>query len=202
MPAFDLEAWRAVEAAVRLENERQRRASLPAERRYRSLHPQSAEFIFLLALAVGARRILEVGTSAGYSTLWLARACATAGGSVVSLEKNVDIIGVATENLEAAGVASFVEIKPGDARETLASAEGPFELAFVDGEKDEYVGYVEFLWPKLSVGASLVADNVISHADATAPFLEWLHARTGSTTTVLEIGNGLSWTVKGGKNGS
>ncbi len=199
--AFDLDAWRAVEAAVRLENERQRRASLPPERRYRSLHPKSAEFIFLLALATGARRILEVGTSAGYSTLWLARACAATGGSIVTLEKNVDILKVAAENLETAGVASFVEIRPGDARETLPSVEGPFGLAFVDGEKDEYVGYVEALWPKLSSRASLVADNVISHADETAPFLEWLQARAGAATTVLEIGNGLSWTVKGGENG-
>jgi predicted O-methyltransferase YrrM len=194
---FDLDAWRAVEAAVRLENERQRRASLPPERRYRSLHPKSAEFIFLLALATGARRILEVGTSAGYSTLWLARACAATGGSVVTLEKNVDIIKVAAENLETAGVAPFVELRPGDARETLAAVEGPLELAFVDGEKEEYVGYVEMLWSNLSAGASLVADNVISHADATAPFLEWLQARAGASTTVLEIGNGLSWTVKG-----
>jgi caffeoyl-CoA O-methyltransferase len=200
-PAFDVDVWRAVEAAVRLENERQRRASLPAERRYRSLHPKSAEFIFLLALATGAGRILEVGTSAGYSTLWLARACAATGGSVVTLEKNVDIIKVAAENLEAAGVASLVEIRPGDARETLAAVEGPFELAFVDGEKEQYVGYVELLWPKLSAGASLVADNVISHADATASFLEWLQTMAGAATTVLEIGNGLSWTVKGGENG-
>jgi predicted O-methyltransferase YrrM len=198
VPPFDLDAWRAVEAAVRLENGRQRRAALPPERRYRSLHPQSAEFLFLLALATGARRILEVGTSAGYSTLWLARACAVVGGSVVTLEKNADIIGVAQEYFEAAGVASFVEVKPGDARETLAAVGGPFELAFVDGEKDEYVGYVELLWGKLTAGASLVADNVISHADATAPFLAWLHARAGAATTVLEIGNGLSWTVKGG----
>jgi caffeoyl-CoA O-methyltransferase len=194
---FDLEGWRLVEAAVRLENGRQRRAGLPPRQRFRALHPHSAEFIFLLALATNARRVVEVGTSAGYSALWLARACETTGGSLVTLEKNPDIIRVAVDHLKSAGVADLVEVKEGDARETLAALDELFDLAFVDGEKGEYVAYGELLWPKLSAGASLVADNVLSHADETAPFLEWLRGLAGAATTVLEIGNGLSWTVKG-----
>jgi caffeoyl-CoA O-methyltransferase len=193
---FDLEAWRMVEAAVRLEDGRQRRAGLPPQQRFRALHPHSAEFIFLLALATRARRTVEVGTSAGYSALWLARACAETGGSLVTLEKNPDIIDVANEHIESAGVADLVEIIEGDARDTLATLDEPFDLAFVDGEKDEYVAYGELLWPRLAVGASLVADNVLSHADVINPFLEWLRRLPGAATTVLEIGNGLSWTVK------
>jgi predicted O-methyltransferase YrrM len=198
---FDLSTWQAVEEAVRLENERQRRAELPSERRYRSLHPDSAAFVFLLALATGARRVVEVGTSAGYSALWLARACAASGGAVVTLESNADIIKVARRHFEQAGVAALVDVRPGDARETLAGLAGPFDLAFVDGEKDEYVAYGKALWPKLAAGASLVTDNVLSHADATAPFLAWVRARAdAAATAVLEIGNGLSWTVKVGED--
>jgi len=200
MTEFDLSAWQAVEEAVRLENERQRRAKLPSERRYRSLHPDAAAFIFLLALAARARRIVEVGTSAGYSTLWLARACAATGGAVVTLERNAAIIDVARRHFARAGVAAFVDLRPGDARETLAGLDGPFDLAFVDGEKEEYVAYGELLWPRLAAGASLAADNVLSHADATAPFVAWLRARhDAAATAVLQIGNGLSWTVKRGK---
>lgn len=197
MSNFDLEVWRAVEAAVRLEDGRQRRAGLPPQQRFRALHPHSAEFIFLLALATRARRVVEVGTSAGYSALWLARACAATGGSLATLEKNPDIIRVAADHLKSAGVADLVEIIEGDARETLAAFDELFDLAFVDGAKDEYVAYGELLWPRLAAGGSLVADNVLSHADEAASFLDWLRSRADAATTVLEIGNGLSWTVKG-----
>ncbi|MEE8639741.1 MAG: class I SAM-dependent methyltransferase [bacterium] len=197
MPNFDLDAWRLVEAAVRLEDGRQRRAGLPPQQRFRALHPASAEFIFLLALATRAQRIVEIGTSAGYSALWLARACALTGGSLVTVERNPVIVDVAADHLKSAGVADLVDIKVGDARETLTTLDGPFDLAFVDGEKDEYAAYGELLWPRLAAGASLVADNVLSHADEAAPFLDWLHSRADAATTVLEIGNGLSWTVKG-----
>ncbi len=196
MSKFDLDAWRLVEAAVRLEDGRQRRAGLPPEQRFRALHPASAEFIFLLALATKARRLVEVGTSAGYSALWLARACVATGGTLVTLEKNPEIIPVAADHFKAAGVAELVEIKEGDASETLAALDGAFDFAFVDGAKDEYVAYGELLWPRLAAGATLVADNVVSHAGETAPFLDWLHGLADAATTVLEIGNGLSWTVK------
>jgi caffeoyl-CoA O-methyltransferase len=196
---FDVEAWRAVEEAVRLENERQREEGLPPEKRYRSLHPASAQFIYQLALAADAKRVVEVGTSAGYSTLWLARACAATGGSVLTFERNEGIVQVAKSHFELAGVADLVEVIGGDARETLGAFAGPFELAFVDGEKDEYVAYGEILWPRLAAGGSMVADNVVSHAEAAAPFMEWLFSLDGAATTILEIGRGLAWTVKGGR---
>jgi caffeoyl-CoA O-methyltransferase len=199
MREFDLGAWRSVEEAVRLENERQRAAGLPTEQRYRSLHPASAQFIYQLTLAAGAKRVVEVGMSAGYSTLWLARACAATGGSVVTFERSEGIIQVAKSHFELASVADLVEVVPGDARRTLGGYAGPFDLAFVDGEKDEYVAYGELLWSRLAAGGSMVADNVISHADAAAPFLEWLFGLEGAATTVLEIGQGLAWTVKEGR---
>ena len=199
MREFDLEAWRSVEEAVRLENERQRAGGLPPDKRYRSLHPASAQFIYQLALAADVKRVAEVGTSAGYSTLWLARACAETGGSVVTFERSAGIIQVAKSHFELAGVADLVEVVPGDARQTLGAYAGPFDFAFVDGEKDEYVAYGELLWSRLAGGGSMVADNVVSHAEAAAPFLEWLFGLEGAATTVLEIGQGLAWTVKGGR---
>lgn len=199
MRKFDVGAWRSVEEAVRLENERQRAGGLPTEQRYRSLHPASAQFIYQLALAADVKKVAEVGTSAGYSTLWLARACAATGGSVVTFERSEGIIQVAKSHFELAGVADLVEVVPGDARQTLGSYAGPFDLAFVDGEKDEYVAYGELVWSRLAPGGSMVADNVVSHAEAAAPFLEWLFELEGAATTILEIGQGLAWTVKGAR---
>ncbi|UCH79131.1 MAG: class I SAM-dependent methyltransferase [Candidatus Coatesbacteria bacterium] len=193
---FDEEAWRAVEEAIRLENERQRAADLPPEQRYRSLHPEAAAFLYMLAAATGARRILEVGTSAGYSTLWLARACAATGGRVVTLERNREAVALAEDHFNRAGVTPCVDVVVGDARETLAGLDMTFDFGFVDGEKSEYVEYGQLLWPKLSAGASLVADNVLSHAEATAPFLAYVSDLPAAATEVVALGNGLSWTVK------
>jgi predicted O-methyltransferase YrrM len=193
---FDEEAWRAVEEAVRLENERQRAADLPPEQRYRSLHPRAAECLYMLAVATGARKIIEVGTSAGYSTLWLARACAATGGRIVTLERNREAVRLAEDHFKQAGVTACVDVLVGDARETLAGLDATFDLAFVDGEKSEYVEYGRLLWPKLSAGASLLADNVLSHAEATAQFLAYVRDLPAATTEVIALGNGLSWTVK------
>ncbi len=197
---FDQAAWQAVTAEVRHEDERQRFEGLPPAARYRSLHPTSAGFLYQLALAATAQRVVEVGMSAGYSTLWLARACAATGGRVVTLEKNAAIVEVAWEHFARAGVADIIEVKSGDALITLDGIRGPFDLAFIDAEKAEYVAYAERLWPKLAPAASLVADNVISHAEATAPFLGWLRARPDAVTTVLDVGNGLAWAVKTAEN--
>jgi len=193
---FDLNAWQTMEEEVRIEDERQRAAGLPPAKRYKSLHPNSAVFLFQLVIATAARRIVEVGTSAGYSTLWLGRAARFTGGRVVTLERDPAVIAVARDHFARATVAGFVEIRPGDALELLEDMEEGIDLAFIDAEKEEYLAYARALWPKLAPGASLVADNVISHAEATAPYLEYLCGLEDADTTVLPVGNGLGWTVK------
>ncbi len=193
---FDFNAWQGVEEEVRDADERQRAAGLPPEKRYKSLHPSSAVFLFQLVLATAARRIVEVGMSAGYSTLWLARAAKMTGGRVVTLERDPAIVAVARDHFARATVAGLVEIRQGDALELIDEIEGSVDLAFVDAEKEEYLAYARALWPKLGPGASLVADNVISHAEATTPYLEYLCGLEDADTTILPIGNGLGWTVK------
>jgi predicted O-methyltransferase YrrM len=135
VPNFDLDAWRLIEAAVRLEDGRQRRAGLPPQQRFRALHPASAEFIFLLALATRAQRIAEIGTSAGYSALWLARACAATGGSLVTLERNPVIVDVAADHLKSAGVADLVDIKVLARRRGDDGARNR-QWPFVDGQRE------------------------------------------------------------------
>jgi caffeoyl-CoA O-methyltransferase len=193
---FDLDAWRRTADAVRREDERQRRAGLPPAQRYRSLHPDSARVLYQLALASRARRIVEVGMSAGYSTLWLARACAATGGKVTAVEVNAEIIPTAEEHFSRAGVRSYITVVAGDARDALAEVAAAADLAFIDGEKREYAAYAELIWPGLAVGGSLLADNVISHAGEVGPFFEYLGSLEGAATVTLDVGNGLSWTVK------
>ena len=118
----------------------------------------------ILARAVGARRILEIGTLGGYSTIWLARAL-PAGGRLITLEANAKHAEVARGNIARAGLAETVELRLGPALETLpklaSEGLGPFDLVFIDAKKPEYTDY--FAWTlKLSrLGTLIVADNVV-----------------------------------------
>jgi predicted O-methyltransferase YrrM len=122
---------------------------------------QQGKFLSLLAGAIQARRILEIGTLGGFSTIWLARG-AGPEGRVVTLEYEPKHAEVARANLERAGVGDRVEIKIGAALETLPTVtEGPFDLVFIDADKDNYVGYLEWAIRLARPGAIIVADNVI-----------------------------------------
>jgi predicted O-methyltransferase YrrM len=122
---------------------------------------QQGKFLSLLAGAIQARRILEIGTLGGFSTIWLARG-AGPEGRVVTLEYEPKHAEVARANLERAGVGDRVQIKIGAALETLPTVtEGPFDLVFIDADKDNYVGYLQWAIRLARPGAIIVADNVI-----------------------------------------
>ena len=110
-----------------------------------------------------ATRILEVGTSNAYSTIWLADAARATGGRVVTLERDPNKARLARENLARAGVAAWVEVREGAAAETLAALPGPFDLVFLDADRASYRTYLELAVPRLAPGGLLVADNVVSH---------------------------------------
>ena len=122
---------------------------------------QQGKFLSLLAGAIQARRILEIGTLGGFSTIWLARG-AGPQGRVVTLEYEPKHAEVARANVERAGVGDRVEIKVGAALHTLPTVtDGPFDLVFIDADKDNYVAYLEWAIRLARPGAVIVADNVI-----------------------------------------
>lgn len=122
------------------------------------------KFLYLLARLVGARRILELGTLGGYSTIWLARALG-AGGKLVSLEFEPRHAEVARANLARAGLAAQAEVVVGAALDTLpkviAKADGPFDLVFIDADKVNYPNYFGLIIGATRPGALILADNVI-----------------------------------------
>jgi predicted O-methyltransferase YrrM len=131
-------------------------AGLPAH----DVAANQGRLLMLLAQLSGARRILELGTLGGYSTVFLARALAP-GGVVVTLERSPDYAEVARRNLETAGVADRVELLVGPAAESLRTLEGPFDLVFLDADKASNPHYLELVLPLMRPGAVLVADNVV-----------------------------------------
>lgn len=126
--------------------------------------PNQGALLMLLALAIRAERVLEVGTLGGYSTIWLARGLAP-GGHVVSLELEPTHARVARDNLARAGLADRVEVRVGSALELLAAMDarrdGPFDLAFIDADKQNAGFYFDHAVRLCRPGALVIVDNVV-----------------------------------------
>ena len=128
--------------------------------------PTEGRLLYVLAKICGARRVLEIGTLAGYSTTWLARAL-PADGNVVTLELDPHHADVARRNLERAGLAEKVEILVGPAadslRKLIRTGVPPFDLVFLDADKAGYVEYLQLALELSRPGTVILADNVIRH---------------------------------------
>jgi len=129
---------------------------------------QQGKFLSLLATAVGARRILEIGTLGGFSTIWLARGVG-ADGRVVTLEYEPKHAQVARANLDRAGVGDQVEILVGAALDSLPNVTGPFDLVFIDADKENNPGYLEWAVKLTRPGSVVIVDNVIREGSILSP---------------------------------
>lgn len=122
--------------------------------------PNQGKMLMILAKIVGAKSILEIGTLGGYSTTWLARAL-PADGRLVTLEFEQLHADVARKNLDRAGVGHLVEIVVGPAMDSLPGVSGPFDLIFIDADKDNYPGYFEHAMRLSHPGSVIIGDNVV-----------------------------------------
>lgn len=148
--------------------EANREAALPAI----DVSPLLGKFLDLLVRISGARRVLEIGTLGGYSTIWLARALPE-GGSVVTLELDTHHAEVARGNLRNAGVLERVDLRVGPAAESLAilasSGDRPFDLIFIDANKESYPEYLDWALSLSRCGTVIVADNVVRDGKVVDP---------------------------------
>lgn len=139
--------------------------------RLRNLEPDTARLLAVLVRATGARRLLELGTSNGFSTLWLADAARSIDGRVVSVELDPARGAQALAHLSAVKLDALVELRTEDAAQTLKrSADAAWDMIFLDAERPAYVGYWPELLRVLKAGGLLVVDNVLSHADELRDF--------------------------------
>jgi predicted O-methyltransferase YrrM len=159
--------------------------------RWRVLEPDAGRFLWFLTQAVGARTIVEVGTSRGVSTLHLADAARRTGGHVVSLDTDPAAQEDARRALVAAGLSDHVSLRAQDGGAALAGMpDGSVDLLFLDAERTEYPSW----WPHparvLRAGGVLVADNALSHPDEIAPLRALITQEPGLTTTTIGVGKG------------
>lgn len=161
----------------------------PRLQRLRQVPPETGKFLALLAAEAPEGTIIEIGTSAGYSALWLAVAALARGRKIVTFEVLPEKVKLAQETFRRAGVENTVELIAGDAREYLAQYE-KLGFVFLDAEKEVYRDCYELVVPRLVRGGLLVADNAINHREALAPMLERALNDERVDALIVPIGKG------------
>lgn len=157
--------------------------------RLRQIPPETGKFIALLAATAPEGTYLEIGTSAGYSTLWLALACKELGRKLVTFEVLEEKAQLAKETFKAAGVEEVIELITGDAREYLHNYRN-VSFCFLDAEKETYYDCYEKVVPNMVSGGLLVADNAISHKDELKAMLERALSDQRVDALIVPIGRG------------
>lgn len=167
----------------------------PNLKRLRQVPPETGMLLALLAASAPAGQMVEIGASAGYSALWLCLAAAQRGDMLVTYELLHDKAELARETFEKAQVQESVQLVNGDARGHLGDFE-ELAFAFLDCEKEMYAEFYGEIVPRLKPGGLLVADNVISHKEALADFVNTARKDKSVDAAVLPVGKGLLVCVK------
>ncbi|MBL8163950.1 MAG: O-methyltransferase [Anaerolineae bacterium] len=163
--------------------------STPRSQRLRQIPPKTGKFLALLASNVPEGDWIEIGTSAGYSTLWLALACRATGAKITTFEGLEEKVKLASETFRLAGVGDVVELIEGDARHYL-SRYSNVAFCFLDAEKEVYLDCYEAVVPNLVRGGLLIADNAINHEPALRPMLDRALQDERVDTLIIPIGKG------------
>lgn len=170
-------------------DERDRIDGTPHMQRVRQITPEVGRFLALLAAAAPSGRYIEIGTSAGYSTLWLALACREVGRRITTFEVLEEKAEMARETFSEAAVWDVVDLVVGDARHYLDEYTN-IGFCFLDAEKGHYQDCYNAVVPKLVSGGLLVADNAVSHRSALQSFLDRALADTRVDALIVPIGRG------------
>jgi predicted O-methyltransferase YrrM len=165
--------------------------------RLRNVEPDTAQLLAVLVRALGAKRLLELGTSNGYSTLWFADAARSIDGSVLSVDVDPTRTAQAMEHLSHVQLQDYVELRTEDAALTLShAADASVDMIFLDAERPAYCGYWPNLLRVLRPGGLLVVDNVLSHADEVQTFRKLVQDEDRVTEVVVPIGAGALLVVR------
>lgn len=140
-------------------------------KRFANIEPAEGAYLRDLVKKVQARRALEIGTSTGYSGIWIAMGLRETGGKLITLEIDRERHDAAVENFRAVGLADLIDARLGDAVQETPKVEGPLDFVFLDALKSDYLLYYEIVVPKMRKGGVIAAHNVVSHPREMADFL-------------------------------
>ncbi|WP_136064005.1 O-methyltransferase [Modicisalibacter radicis] len=166
-------------------------------RRMLNITRDTGEFLSVLVRATAARHILEIGTSNGYSTLWLAEAARATGGKVTTVEASHYKAGLASETFSRSGLEEHITLVHDDAQAVLVqAAEASVDVLFLDSERSRYPGWWGQIRRVLRPGGLLIVDNAVSHQEEMAPFAALLESDGKFTISLVPVGNGELLAVK------
>jgi predicted O-methyltransferase YrrM len=157
-----------------------------------NLEPETAQLLSMLVRSGQRKHILEIGTSNGYSTIWLAWATQPLGGHVTSIDQLAEKHALADANLRRAGFREAVTLLQGDATEIVAQLEGPFDLVFFDADRYSAPQQLQLLLPKLLPDVLILADNVNSHPQEITGYLAAIQTLPQFEHMIVPVGKGLS----------
>ncbi len=177
-------------AVLESKDARDRVDGSPHSKRLRQIPPETGKFLALLAACAPQGEYLEVGTSAGYSALWLTLAIHPRGLRLVTFDPSAEKVRLAQQTFSIAGFEQDIQIIQGDARDYLSSYEH-IAFCFIDTEKEIYQACYDLAVPNLVPGGLLIADNVISHAQELESFVNHALADTQVDALVVPIGQGV-----------
>ncbi len=161
----------------------------PRMQRLRQIPSETGKFVALLAASAPEGTYLEIGTSAGYSSLWIALACQSLGRKLITYELLEEKAELAGETFRLAGIETVIDLVMGDARNYLAKYEA-ISFCFLDAEKEVYLDCYEAIIPNMVRGGLLVADNAINHRVTLKPMLERALADSRVDALIVPVGKG------------
>ena len=186
---------RAVLARLEAEDARERAQGVAREIRARQVARTTGQFLFGFVAPQTDCEVLEIGGSRGYSTIWLAAGVRYLGGRVLSLETDPAKVEAWRANVTEAGLEDWAELVEGDAFETLPAIDDVFDVVFLDAEKERYEELFQLARGKVEPAGVVVADNVLSHADALAAYSQARQADPTLESVTVPLDRGLELSV-------
>lgn len=187
---------RAVLDRLEARDSQERESGAPRDIRLRQVTPDVGRFLHNLVLASRPRSLIEIGTSGGYSTAWIASAARASGGLLTTLEIDPVKVALARESLRDAGLDGTATIVEGDAFDYLRRRNEPADFVFLDAEKEDYLAFLGLIIPLLVPGGILIADNLISHEAELRDFRETALSESRLSAVVVPIGRGELFAVR------
>jgi caffeoyl-CoA O-methyltransferase len=180
--------------------ERRGRVKVAPDQEMLAITADTGMFFSVLLKAIKARRILEVGTSAGFSTLWFADAVGKNYNTrVITIEMNPQKVELALKNFKEAGVDKMIEIKQGIALDLLHKLKGKFDFIFLDADKENIIRYFDLVLPMVRIGGIIAADNMLypdHFRPAMRKYARYVHNKPNIQSVTVPIGMGEEITIK------
>ena len=189
----------------RAELEKSEKIQVSHDERMLAISSETGKFFNILLKAIKAKKILEIGMSVGFSTLWFADAILSNNGKIITIEENRNKIAMAKKNFEEAGVSAQIEIQEGKALQILhklatsESDQQEFDFVFLDADKENNIEYFDLVLPLVKIGGIIATDNILypeSFRPEMKKFTEYIKSKPNVQTMTLDLGNGEEISIK------